>query len=117
MEYLQGSAKGAKVRKYIENEGNEIFTHCVSVAEIVSKVERNGNDSEVAWKAITSNSRILEVDEADAKAAGLCHSEVKLETPNFSLGDAFVLSAARMVHAKVLTGDPDFESVVEAIML
>lgn len=36
---------------------------------------------------------------------------------NFSLGDAFVLQSAKSVHAKVLTGDLDFEGVKEAEML
>lgn len=36
---------------------------------------------------------------------------------NFSLADAIVLNAARKLRARILTGDPDFKSIDEAVML
>ena len=52
-----------------------------------------------------------------AKEVGVLHAEVKKKIPNFSLGDAFVLQTAKSLNAKVLTGDPDFRSIKEALML
>ncbi len=94
-----------------------MLTHVVSISEIISKVQREGKDVEVAWRAITTSSKIVRIDEEDAKTAGITHAETKKRRPNFSLADAFVLSAARKLHTKILTGDPDFEGIPEAVML
>ncbi|MGI0080361.1 MAG: hypothetical protein ACRECH_12145 [Nitrososphaerales archaeon] len=44
-------------------------------------------------------------------------AEIKAKNKNFGLADSFVLSAARKIGAKVLTGDPDFRGIAEAILL
>ena len=46
--------------------------------------------------------------------AGLLHARVRKGSPNFSLGDAFVLQLARKPRGKVMTGDPDFRGIREA---
>ena len=43
--------------------------------------------------------------------------QVKKKIPNFSLCDAFVLQTAKSNDARVLTGDPDFRGIKEALML
>jgi len=116
VEYLRGSEAGQIVRKELEL-GSEFFTNVVSIAEIVSKFRREGLDSESAWHAVTSLSKTISVKERDAKEAGTIHGTMKKTTPNFSLGDAFVLQTARNRNCRVLTGDPDFEHVKEARML
>jgi predicted nucleic acid-binding protein len=117
MEYLEGSAEGERVRQRVSDESNEIFTHVVSVAEIVSKVKRRKKDVESAWNAILTNSKMYAVDEAESRDAGLLHASIKSRQPNFGLADAFVLSAARRLGAKVLTGDPDFRGLKGVEML
>ena len=117
VEYLEGSPLGKIVRERIADDNNEIFTHVVSLAEIVSKVKRREKDPDTAWSAIMANSKIFRVTETDSKDAGLLHAKMKSRRPNFGLADAFVLSAARKLGAKVLTGDPDFADVEGAVML
>ena len=118
IEYLEGSSSGAKVRERVSAHAkNEIFTHIVSVAEVISKVRRAGKDAEVAWSAIVNNSKIFAIAETDSKEAGLLHAKVKSRNTNFGLADAFVLAAARKLRATVLTGDPDFANIDEAEML
>jgi predicted nucleic acid-binding protein len=117
VEYLQGTNKGEKVRRVLK-ERDDFFTSAISLAEVVSKASRSGQEPRVAWQAITTNSRIVVPSSSDAYYnAGLLHGELKTQRPNFSLGDAFVLAAARARGAKIITGDPDFEGVPEAIML
>jgi predicted nucleic acid-binding protein len=116
IEYLRGSEAGQLVKREFEL-GNEIFTNVVSMAEIISKFRREGLDSESAWHAVTSLSKTVVVQESDAKEAGTIHATIKKTTPNFSLGDAFVLQTARKQGCRVLTGDPDFKRVKEARML
>jgi hypothetical protein len=42
---------------------------------------------------------------------------MKSKNKNFGLADSFVLHAARKIGGRVLTGDPDFRGVKDAIML
>jgi predicted nucleic acid-binding protein len=114
--YLEGSLVGQKVREIIVDDGNEIFTHVLSLGEIVSKVRRMEKDTDVAVSAITTNSKLFAL-EKDSKDAGLLHAKMVSKGSKFGLADAFVLSAARKLGAKVLTGDPDFATIEDAVML
>src|SRR5437867_11853908 len=95
----------------------EIFTHVVSLAEIISKVRRREKDTDAAWSAIMTNSKIFALSEKDSRDAGLLHAKVKSKHSSFGLADAFVLSAARKLGAKVLTADPHFANIEDAVML
>lgn len=117
IEYLDGSKRGAGIRDIIEDERNKLYTHPVSVAEIVSKQKRRGIDPAIAWNAIANLSRVLRVEESDPVAVGLTHAEIKSRNKNFGLADTFVLQAARKIGGRVLTGDPDFKGVAEAILV
>lgn len=116
VEYLRGSEPGRRVREEIE-KGAELITHAVTVAEVVSKFKREGLDEEGAWRAMTTSSRIVRLDGRGAREVGLLHALVKKVTKNFSLADAFALHTAREMKAKVLTGDPDFRGIQEAVLL
>jgi len=117
IEYLVGTDKGDKVRTFITNPKNEIFTSAVTVSEIISKFKREGKDASQAWHILHSLSRIIAVDSMLAKGAGEVHAEVKKTSKNFSLADAFVLHTARLFRAKVITGDPDFKGIKEVVMI
>jgi predicted nucleic acid-binding protein len=99
------------------DERNRLFTHAVSVAEIISKEKRRSKDPEVAFQAITNLSKIIPVEENDSKAVGYLHAEIKSKNKNFGLADSFVLFAARKIGGSVLTGDPDFQRIKDAILL
>jgi len=117
IEYLDGSPMGEKVRERLADQGNEIFTHAVSLAEVISKVRTREKDTDAAWGAIMTNSKVFAFGEKDLKDAGLLHAKMKSKGSNFGLADAFVLSAARKLGAKVLTGDPDFAGIEEAVVV
>ena len=103
IEYFEGASKGEKVKAVIDSR-NEIFTHCVSAAEIISKARRTGKDTEAIWTAITSNSKIVEAKVEESKNVGITHADIKSKSRNFSLADAFVLATARKLKAKVVSG-------------
>src|SRR5579875_1877206 len=121
IEYLDGSEIGSKVRNVIMDERNNLYTHVISIAEIVSKEKRRKKDAETAWRAVTSLSKVLKIDESDSKAVGLLHAEIKNKNKNknrnFGLADSFVLHAARKLSGRVLTCDPDFKGIAEAMLL
>ncbi|MDE1855973.1 MAG: PIN domain-containing protein [Candidatus Micrarchaeota archaeon] len=115
IEYFRGSRYGDIAKRHMD--AGELFTSSFTVSEVTSKFDREGLDVDEAFKAIISKSAVVSVDAADAKEAGMLHSSTKKLRPNFSLGDAFVLHTAKKLGAKVLTGDPDFKGLREAVML
>lgn len=114
---MDGSSRGAKVRDYLENSGNTILTSTVTLAELVSKSLRTKRDPKVSIAAVESNSTLHSVSPALATLAGEVHAEEKRRKPDFGLADAFVLATARSRSSKVLTGDPHFKDVPEAVMI
>jgi predicted nucleic acid-binding protein len=115
IEYLTGSGLGAKVNAIMEKENSEIYTCAVTVAEVVSKVAREGSDAETAYDVVLSNSQVINVDEELSKETGLLHAEMRKTKKDFGLADAYVLATARKLKSKILTGDPHFEDMEEAV--
>ncbi len=115
IEYLDGTENGAVIEEYFKK--GEVLTNLVTVTEVISKVQRRGMDTNIALSAIGSISRIVGVNLLFAKETGILHAIIKKAKPNFSFGDAFVLNTARSFSCKVLTGDPDFKGLKEAIMV
>lgn len=117
IEYLIGSEAGSEVNTILENESNEIYTCAVTVAEVISKVSREGRDVEVAYDVLVNNSQVIDVDEELSKETGLLHAEMRKTEKDFGLADAYVLATARKLKSKVLTGDKHFRNVKEAVLL
>ena len=117
IEYLIGSKAGGKVKSVLEDAANETYTCAVTVAEVVSKTAREGRDFETAYDILLSNSQIVNVDEEISKEAGVLHCEMRKTTKDFGLADACVLAVAKAVNAKILTGDPHFRRVKEAVLI
>jgi len=116
VEYLNGTELGSKVKKIIE-ENEEIFSSALTIAEVVSKVARKNMDVQFAFKVITSNSNVMNADEELSFQAGLFHSEMRKTLKDFGLADAYVLATAKRLQAKILTGDPHFKDIKDAIIL
>jgi predicted nucleic acid-binding protein len=117
IEYLIGSKAGEKVRSVLDAENSEIYTCAVTVAEVISKTAREGQDFEIAYDVLTSNSQVVCVDEETSKETGLLHSQMRETMKDFGLADAYVLAIAREMGAKVLTGDLHFKGVKEAVFI
>ncbi len=116
VEYLRGSKAGRAVEERV-SQGDELWTSVVSLTELVSKYKRAGLSEKTAVEAISSLSKIGVPERQDAIDAGMIHAETKSRSPNFGLADSFVLQLARKLEAKVVTGDPDFQGLEEAVML
>ncbi|RLI27238.1 hypothetical protein DRO58_04625 [Candidatus Bathyarchaeota archaeon] len=117
IEYFIGSDAGKKVKEVLEDGSCEVYTCTVTVAEIVSKVAREGRNPEVAYDILLSNSNIIDADHELSKDAGILHAEVRKTVKDFGLADAYVLASARRLKAKILTGDPHFRGFKEAVSL
>lgn len=117
IEYFIGSDKGVKVNTILEDESNEVYTCAVTLAEVISKVAKEEKDVEAAYNLLQSNSQIVDADEELSKQAGLARAEMRRKEKDFSLADAYVLATARKFTSKVLTGDPHFKNVANAVLL
>jgi predicted nucleic acid-binding protein len=117
IEYLIGSKAGEKVKSILEKETNDIYTCAITVAEVVNKTAREGREFETAYDILLSNSQIVNIDEEISKESGALHCEMRKTKRDFGLADAYVLAVARTVNAKILTGDPHFRSVKEAVLI
>jgi predicted nucleic acid-binding protein len=115
IEYLEGSGGGERVSKFLK-EG-EIFSLSLNIAEVISKVKRSGKDFNLAYKVITSNSKVLEISPQIAKESGLLHAEIKKNKANFGLIDAIILISTRMLKANLVTQDNHFKGFKEAILI
>jgi predicted nucleic acid-binding protein len=116
IEYLDGSESGKKVASIIESN-DEVYTCAITLGEVVSKVARKGKDAKIAYDVLVSNSQIIPVDEELSLHAGLIHCEMRKTIKDFGLADAYILAAARKLKSKIVTGDPHFQEVKEAIMI
>jgi len=117
VEYLEGTDGGRKVKEALENKANEVYTCAVTIAEVVSKAVRTARDPEAAYTAIVSNSHVIDVDDQISRSAGYEHAAQRRRLNDFGLADTYVLVSARRISGKILTGDPHFANVPEAIMI
>jgi predicted nucleic acid-binding protein len=116
IEYLDGTEIGRKVSDFIE-ENEEIFTCTLTVAEVISKAARKGKDVKIAYEVLANNSKIINADAVLSYEAGLIHFEMRKTLKDFGLADAYILATARKLQSKVLTGDPHFKNVKEAVLI
>lgn len=117
IEYFIESDKGKRVKEIVESEENEIFTSLITIAEVSSIATREKRDVELGNKTITSLSNIYGISMEFAKEAGILHAEIRKKIKDFGMADAFVLLAARKLGAKIITGDPHFKGIKEAVLV
>jgi predicted nucleic acid-binding protein len=116
VEYLDGTPRGEKLRAILEGDA-EVYTSAVTLAEVVSKAARAGRDHQTAYAVIHGNSTVVDANEQLSNQAGVLHAEIRRTVHDFGLADAYVLATARRLGAKVLTGDPHFADIEDAIMI
>lgn len=116
IEYLDGAEGGRRVGAAIEND-DEIFTCALTIAEVVSRVTRKGMNVKIAYDVMLNNSQVVNADEELSLEAGLLHFEMRKTVKDFGLADAYVLATARKLKSKILTGDPHFKNIKEAVLI
>ena len=74
-------------------------------------------NTEDASATIFRLSSIDELQNQDFIEIGLLHAEIRKTVKDFGLGDCFVLSLARKIDGKILTGDPHFKGFKECVLI
>ena len=117
IEYLKGTEKGKKVAEIIEDDENQIFTSSATVAEVVSKTLKENKDVNIALNHINNFSAVVSVTNEIGVLAGQIHFEAKKKSKDFGMLDAFVAATAKSTNSKILTGDKDFKSFKDAVLI
>lgn len=117
IEYLIGSKYGIKLKEALDEDGSEIYTCAVTLAEVISKVAREGQNVQEAYAMLFANSQIVDINEELSLEAGLLHCEMRKSQKDFGLADAYVLATARRLNSKILTGNTHFKSVKDAVLI
>ena len=111
IEYFRGTSKGKKVKEILESQ--PCFTPSIVIAELSNKYAKQNY---VFWETdlqfIAENSSIIALDKEIANTAGKIKVAVRKKyKTDFGLADAIILSTARQINAKVVTGDTHFEEL------
>jgi len=114
IDYLEGEKLGEIVRKLILSD-NELLSLNLIISEVISYIKRKESNTEIAFNAITTNSKVLEINPEIAKKAGLFHAEIRKKIKSFGLVDSIILMVARERKAKIVTADSHFRSFTEAV--
>lgn len=122
VEIFIGSEDGERVRRIVE-ESEEVYTPTIVLAEVARKYLREGfGEDEILERldVIDYSSEVVPIDKRIALEAAKCYLELterakreKLRDP--SLFDAIVLATARVLGAKLLSGDEHFKGMDEVI--
>jgi PIN domain nuclease of toxin-antitoxin system len=117
IEEITGTPLGSIVRQLIEDQHNETFTSTVTVPEVVSHAQRRGVNGRKTAEAIEVGSIVVPMDFTLAVSTGLIHAERKKRSPDFSYGDAAVTALARLMRARIVTGDAHFKDEPDVFFL
>ena len=116
IEYFRGTESGRRARRFVESEA--AATSTVSLTEMKEKYLREKwqtFEEDIAF--ITSKTSVANVDRETALLAGALNYERKAKVKNWGMTDSIILATARVVSAKVVTGDRHFEGLPEAIIV
>lgn len=107
IELYTQTEKGGKVIALIKNA--KILVPAVVVAELKSKLERLGIESETCLKGIKESSQILDLTFEIAEKAGKKHALLRKEHGNISLADCIVMIHSEIEGITVITCDSHFK--------
>jgi predicted nucleic acid-binding protein len=121
IEYFAGSTKGARARNYIQ-EG-DAATPTVVIAELSRKFIREvaaGRESPegrlTRLSFVRASTTIADLTDEIATSAGEIDVDRKKKIRDWGLADSIVLSTARTLSAKVVTGDKHFRDLRDEIV-
>ena len=124
IEIFIGSECGEKAKEIIQ-KSEEVYTPDVVIAEVARKYLKEGVKEQTILErlaTIEETSEITSIDKDIALESARCYLELaerakSRKLKNLSLFDAIVLATARILGAKLLTGDEHFKGIDETIWI
>jgi predicted nucleic acid-binding protein len=121
IEYFRGSESGRKVKRLVE--GGNSATPAIVVTELSSKLVRDirvGAETDDGRKQrldfVRSTTPVVVMDGDMAVLAGEVDAKRKEKVRDWGLADSIVLTTARSVGAKVVTGDRHFADLRDEVV-
>ncbi len=114
VEYYLG--EDPRVNEYIENDNIDLFTSTLTLTEMIKFLHQKGEEPENIRTVISEigvRSLVLPVTESIAVLAG----EYRNEGFRGGIADTIILATARSGGHSVVTGDPHFRGVDDAIFI
>jgi predicted nucleic acid-binding protein len=116
IEYFEGSSAGEKVNNIL-NEDNEIFILNINIGEVISFLKRKNKNIETAYESMIKRAKIFKLTPKISKEAGILHAERRMRKSTISLADTLIICAAKTIEANIITKDPHFKGLKEAIII
>lgn len=116
IEYFKGSISGEKLNNLL-NEDNEILVIPITISEVIAKIKKAKGDTETAYNSIIKNSKTFSPTPKIAKEAAIIYVETRKENESFGIVDALLISSAKSIGAKLVSGDHHFKKFKEAIII
>jgi len=124
VEIFIGSEKGKNAEEHLE-KASEAYTPDTVLAEVARKYLREGANEEAVMerlRIITEASDIASINAETALEAAKGYAKLSDEAKRTglkppSLFDAIVLAKAKLLKAKVLTGDEHFKNLPETLWI
>ena len=122
VEVLKMSAAGREAKAQIE-QADEAFTPSLALAELARKYLREGVEVQLVrtWlQGVSEATEVYPIDIELAIQSAAAHAELSVKAQREGLdkpglGDALMLATARATQARLLTGDPHFKGLKEAL--
>ena len=114
VEYFLGEE--SQVNEYIENENLDLFTSTITLTEIIKFLYQNHESPENIRQVLSEigiRSLVIPVTEEIAILAG----EFRSEGFKGGIADTIILATARSGGHKVVTGDPHFKAISDAVFI
>ena len=115
VEYFLGSMRGEKVKDFIESK--KCVTPTIVIAELSAKYSNDKTDFTDKLKFIKFNTKVMTLTDEIAELAGKIKTQQRKTKKDFGLADSIIYATALLYNAKVISGDPHFEDIKEAIMV
>ena len=115
VEYFLGSNRVEKVKDFIESK--KCATPTIVIAELSAKYSNDKTDFTDKLKFIKFNAKIMFLTDEIAELAGKIKIQQRKTKKDFGFADSIIYATALLCNARVISGDPHFEDIKEAIMV
>ena len=115
VEYFLGSERGEKVKSFIES--NKCITPTIVIAELSAKYSNEGKDFTNKLKFIKFNTNVAVLSDEIAALSGKLKIEQRKTKKEFGIADSIIYATALVYNARIITGDPHFDNIKEAVMI
>ena len=112
IEFFTGGALADEYFRYLKDQ-NKVVTPTIVLYEVYKKIKRERTEGEALVAAAQVNkTNIIPLDEAIALSA----AEISLKN-SLPMADAIVYATAELKEVKVVTSDPHFKNLKNAIFI